>query len=729
MDSQINNLIKIIKYTPPLSIVISILFISILIINEEKNEIREDQKLIKKQFFEDEKNRIQRRIRNIYNIIKYEHNHIEKELKKKLIQDVNNIYEIIYNINKEEFSKKTRDEIIKSISKSLNLSEVNYGYSRILSTSNTNSIRDFKTFLAKKEVKYSNFHKNKLTNKFNKIINGDEQEGFIKYNINKLGDQQFLFVKAWKEFDLVIISERSTDTFKLDIQKKVLKRLTKIQYRNNGYIFAFHFNGDILYHPSNKISNGNIFKENKFLHIKEAYSNLVSDPLRDKGTLINIKPKIIEGNNTKEIKITYAKRFDEWKWIISTSFKLSDVQKRIKEGNVLLEKKYTKYKNTIISYGIFFSFLLLILSSFISRKIERRFLRYQERLNKAHEMAKLGEWEYCIKTKESVISQEILEMYDAYEVTDNLFVDYLQEILHNDDLESFNNAFQSSIKTGHEYSCIYRIHKLNGKISWISTKGTVKNGFIIGISQDITELKQLERERELQNQLLFQQSKMANMGDMINNIAHQWRQPLNRIGLSSQFIASLTHKDNNEIILKKIANINRNVQYMSTTIEDFMNFFHPEKEKKVFNFEIVVEKVLKLIKIRTPKIVIHKNIPKDFSINSYENEFTQIILILMENALDNFEYTKKIDPVINITIIEVDTHYSISINDNGGGIPKEIQDKVFEPYFTTKFKKEGSGIGLYMAKMIIEKSMQGEILLDSHNNLTTFTIRVKKDSL
>ena len=240
--------------------------------------------------------------------------------------------------------------------------------------------------------------------------------------------------------------------------------------------------------------------------------------------------------------------------------------------------------------------------------------------------------------------------------------------------------------------------------------------------------KEVNKNRE-KDQYLFQQSKLASMGEMIGNIAHQWRQPLNRIGLSSQIIHTLVEDKettNNEQIKRKIDHINKNIHYMSDTIEDFMNYFHPDKEKKVFLIHDTFMKALQLLKTRTSDITINLKVNEELQINGYENEFTQIILVILNNALDNYEITKVDNFTIDIFIEENNNYYTILIKDNGGGIEAKTIDKIFEPYFTTKFQKEGSGIGLYMAKMILEQSMQSSIDVRSYGNITIFEIQLNK---
>jgi ABC-type nitrate/sulfonate/bicarbonate transport system substrate-binding protein/signal transduction histidine kinase len=253
-----------------------------------------------------------------------------------------------------------------------------------------------------------------------------------------------------------------------------------------------------------------------------------------------------------------------------------------------------------------------------------------------------------------------------------------------------------------------------------------------------TNLEKRILEESLKNrkkdETLFKQAKLASMGEMINNIAHQWRQPLNRINLSIQVIENILKDisldfEQKELIDKKIFHINKNINYMSNTIEDFMNFFHPKKVKNNFYLNNLIKKAVSLIQNRdNNNIEIDIEIEKVIFIYSFENEFLQVILILLQNAIDCFKTSNITHKCIGIFASEEKEKITLIIKDNAGGIPAEIIDKIFEPYFTTKFKGEGSGIGLYMAKMIIEESIGGKLDVYSKNIYTNFKITLKKEN-
>jgi len=218
------------------------------------------------------------------------------------------------------------------------------------------------------------------------------------------------------------------------------------------------------------------------------------------------------------------------------------------------------------------------------------------------------------------------------------------------------------------------------------------------------------------------------MGEMIGNIAHQWRQPLNRINLNLSVISEITNENNfdKNVIDDKIKSAKKNISYMSETIEDFINFFNPDKKKTDFLIINTVRRSLKLLESRFCDIKVEIPENRDITIQGFENEFLQVLLVILNNAVDNFDLSESIDKKITIFLVEETDNIKLLIRDNGGGIKPEHINKVFEPYFTTKFKNEGAGIGLYMAKMIIEKSMNGKLSVFSKNRNTTFTIALPK---
>ena len=217
------------------------------------------------------------------------------------------------------------------------------------------------------------------------------------------------------------------------------------------------------------------------------------------------------------------------------------------------------------------------------------------------------------------------------------------------------------------------------------------------------KFKLLEEQRELQQTLLLQQSRLASMGEMVAIIAHQWRQPLNFLSFSLMNIKKQTKKydEVNEKVKTIIKDSNIQLQYMSKTIENFRNFYNPSKSKEYFSVHKACQNVLPITALLSKYISI--KIEEDFTIYGNQNEFEQVILNILNNSNDIFLQREIQKPQLKIVIYDS----NISITDNAGGIKKEHQEKIFEPYFSTK---EGNdGIGLYISKIIVEQQMKGRL--------------------
>ena len=221
-------------------------------------------------------------------------------------------------------------------------------------------------------------------------------------------------------------------------------------------------------------------------------------------------------------------------------------------------------------------------------------------------------------------------------------------------------------------------------------------------------VKEKTDENIKQLEALQQQSKLASMGEMIGAIAHQWRQPLNELGIAIQNL-KYDYEDGlitEEYLNEFIQSSKKVIKFMSDTIDDFRNFYRVDKTKERFNVKDAVQRVLSIQKAQ----LVNNNIEvtligEGFEIVGYKNEFQQVILNLLNNAKDILLQNKIKDAKITIEL----KNKTICIRDNGGGIPLEIINRIFEPYFTTKEQGKGTGMGLYMSKMIIEENIKAKL--------------------
>jgi len=227
------------------------------------------------------------------------------------------------------------------------------------------------------------------------------------------------------------------------------------------------------------------------------------------------------------------------------------------------------------------------------------------------------------------------------------------------------------------------------------------------------QIHKLIAQEKNNEKILYQQSKMAAMGEMIGNIAHQWRQPLSAISTISSGIAAQKEYGifNESTLLDSMEKITKQTQYMSNTINDFRDFFKPDTKKVKFILKYTLKKDINLIKhsFQTNNIEILESYDDTIELLGYENQLVQAIVNILNNAKDQLINKNIEDKVVSIKAKQDNKSIYIIIQDNAGGIPKDILPKIFEPYFTTKHQAQGTGIGLYMTHEIIEKHFNGTI--------------------
>ncbi len=231
-----------------------------------------------------------------------------------------------------------------------------------------------------------------------------------------------------------------------------------------------------------------------------------------------------------------------------------------------------------------------------------------------------------------------------------------------------------------------------------------------------------------QDKFIFQQNKLAAMGDMIGSIAHQWRQPLAVVNTA---IAILLERDNKNILSKdklreKLSLMETNVLQMSQTIEDFLSYFNPHKEKDNFILFDVLGKALWILKEQVSKkdIKISIIVDSEIVINGYRDEYMQVLISIITNSIQAFDKDETNEITFNAYTTQ--NEVVLIISDNAGGIDESKIDKIFDPYFTTKHQSKGTGLGLYISKMIIENSMRGNLNAKNIENGVRFSIEVDK---
>ena len=251
------------------------------------------------------------------------------------------------------------------------------------------------------------------------------------------------------------------------------------------------------------------------------------------------------------------------------------------------------------------------------------------------------------------------------------------------------------------------------------------------LNENLEESIQIEVQKNREkDKLMLSQSRLAQMGEIVSMIAHQWRQPLNSLSLLNQTILLKYERNNltDENIDFFKTHSKKQIEEMSKTIDNFRDFFKPQKIKSEFCLNKTISETLDIVKpiFVNHNINVHFYLKGNYCINGYQNEIGQALLNILNNAKDALLENNIEHKHINITIEQIDKEIKILISDNAGGIDDNIIDIIFDPYFSTKNDKNGTGLGLYMTKIIIEEHMNGKISVKSNKEGSTFTISLNK---
>jgi PAS domain S-box-containing protein len=384
----------------------------------------------------------------------------------------------------------------------------------------------------------------------------------------------------------------------------------------------------------------------------------------------------------------------------------------------------------------------------LSDSLEKTVQERTRELNKAQEIGKIGHWKIDLKDNSLTWSDEVYRIVGLHPQSMPQDYQSFLSFVHPDDKRKVNLTYWKSVRDNTPYYMKHRINQEGDGVRYVEEIGehvTNEEGKVIssfGTIHDITELTLIQLElkemntrvneaiskQKQQQKYLMQQSKMAAMGEMISMIAHQWRQPLSAISLTvTNLKVTLAIGDvDMESFENKLDNISTYVQHMSLTIDDFRNFFKPDKKPEEVKIDDIIDTTLELIKLGLMRhnISINKQIKSKSSLFTYKNELIQVLLNLFKNAQDNFVEKGTPQPKIDITVDEIDSEFTLVIHDNGGGIPEEYIEKIFEPYFSTKDEKNGTGLGLYMSKIIIDEHCHGSLIVKNEDGGAKFIIKL-----
>ncbi len=502
----------------------------------------------------------------------------------------------------------------------------------------------------------------------------------------------------------------------------IISELREIKFNNTGYIFVYEMKGKNLLNAGfPEIEGKNLW------NFKDSKGTLI---LQDMNKILSQKDETFyswywkKANNTLKNykKIGFFKKFEPYNLFIGAGYYEDDFKEQMQKR--VLEK----------------------LNNFDLKMPEHIFIYDLKGLclvNPKREL--IGKNRYDVKTKDG--RYNLRELINFTVKNKEGFVNYNSTVVLNDNLKSNNKI--SFVKLYKDWAWMigsgFYLEELNKQIQEKkaflveSNKRSVKNIILIGLLLTIITIVissylskrvyiifseyKLKVYEEMNNvvekeKLLVQQSKMATMGEMIGSIAHQWKQPLSVISMANGLLRinrEMKDFSSDKEIEDAIDDIDESVHNLTQTIDDFRNFFNPNKQKELFNIKEVMDDTLKLIssQLRNNNIEVIKNI-EEVELLGLKNELLQTLINLFKNAKE--ELVKK--PSLEKRYIFIDTYKEknsliIKVKDNANGISSEILGNIFKAYYTTKEKEGGTGIGLYICKQIIEVSMKGKITVSN----------------
>ena len=834
------TLINIIKFGIIFPVICFSIFIAYFLINQKKEQLNNEIFILRKNFIEDNKENVKNEVKRVINDIRYEIEKSNESLKTLLQEKVYEAHQIASNIYDEEVrmlgdKNKVSKQYLTNIIKNALGGMIYDGGAGYIFIDDINGIKLLqplnKEYEGKNFLEYKDAKGYKFVKKIVKTIENKTEAFDVYYWYKSKNDKnaykKLSFYKYFEPLSAVIGTGKYIDDYKKTIQNKMLDRINKIRFDNNGYIFAFNSKGTYLAHykKENLGKDGFKVKDNKGNYfIKELVEFAKNNKKGYLSYFSSVKPN--QNIKTSE-KISYVEYFDEWDWVLGAGFYLDELEITIKEKEKSLIKENNEIINKILVISVFITVLLLIISLYISKLISNIFLKYKNQLLKEQvkykslmenssdaivivnldgyvyeyskqfknilgysdsEIYKLHVSDYEIIHDKKTIEENIKKVQDVpmhietrYKKKDGTIIDvslsiikvlinrkeYIyasfrditkskklqqsiidqkiefqtifnysqdgiaivdfdlnflktnkafrkitgytkEELLNNncqeltvfEDREKNLKAIEEAIKTGHALNVEKSCNVKNGRIDVNMSISLLpdKKRLLLSI-KDISTLKMLE-----------EQSKLASMGEMIGNIAHQWRQPLSIIttSISGLKLKAEYFEVKKEDIIICADDISKQANYLSNTIENFRNFLKSEKNNSEISLKEILQNSISIVEssLNNNFINVIFDIEDDLNIFCNKNEISEALINIINNSKDILieNIKNEEDRLIFITTKKIDENsIKLFIYDSGGGIEEAILDKVFIPYFTTKHQAQGTGLGLAMVDKIIRQ--------------------------
>lgn len=613
------NILNFIKYGAISSVIIFSIVITLLFITKQNTQLAEDIKNIEEEYISLNKKLTENLVNKIYALIDLEKKFERIDYNNELEEEINQAHQIatqIYhnNINRPDYSK---EKTLKLIKESLRKFKFNIANDYLFVYEMTGKVVLNTQFPKLENKNLWNFKDTKgtlLIQEMNRILQEKDETYYDWYwkksEDNSVAEKKRGYFKKFEPYNLFIGTGYYESDFIKETKKRILTKINSFKLKKPEHIFIYNKEGTCLANPKKELIGVNrINSKNKDgIHVLK---NILDFTLKNKEGFVQYNGSVVMNKNLKfNGKISFVKLYEDWNWMIGSGFYLEALNNKIqkKKDNLILSNQ--KDIQNISILAIVITVIMLIISFYLSKIIEKTFAKYK-------------------------------------------------------------------IKVADELK------------------------------------KSLEKEK-----LLIHQSKMATMGEMIGSITHQWKQPLSLLSMSNGIIR-LSREEKDMFTEKEIdESVNRidfAINNISQTIDDFKNFFNPNKERTLFLISDSIDETFKLVsfQFKNNNIEIIKNI-SEVSLYGSQNELQQVFVNLLKNAKEELiKKSSKEKRLIFIDIYLDNDNAIIKIKDNADGIPEKIIENVFDSYFTTKEKDGGSGIGLYISKQIIEGSMKGSITVEN----------------
>ena len=516
-------------------------------------------------------------------------------------------------------------------------------------------------------------------------------------------------------------------------KNSVINIAQNIKYGKSGYIIVGSMDGFMVSHPNKNLIGSNFF-DGKHEKAKEVFIKF-KDKIEKNGSGFVEYTWINPSSKVEEKKMTYVNYLSDFNWYVASGVYLDEVDRYI-DNKIKNNAKFDeKNINILIITSIILLIFSFIISYILSLLIKNSFEQYKKNIideikkvktiEKAKEEVDIQKEEFERLFEDSPIAMAFAQNDGFITKRNSRFIKIFGYT--NEDVSTVEGWYKAAYPEQTYRQKIVDIwnkeineaSKNNGMITPMEVTITDKSGEqhdviissivlkngILASFIDLTKQKQQEK-------LIHEQAKLVSMGEMIGNIAHQWRQPLSIISTSATGL-KLQQQYNtltDEQFIKACDTINDNAQYLSKTIDDFRDFIKGDRKKVQFNLQKNIESFLHLVEgtIKNNYINIITDIDDKIMINAYPNELVQCFINIFNNSKDALNKTNDDKYIFISTERKINKVY-IKFKDNGGGIPIAVMQHIFEPYFTTKHKSVGTGLGLHMTYNLIVEGMNGMI--------------------